>query len=238
MHRSRISCRLVFGATQRRSVNTTERRQGRSGARTLLVRQMRPAEVDQVVYQIGVGLDAGQYLDHGLYFFAEILVRNTKYCRIRDLGMGDEQVLALLWIDVDPARNDHEGGTIGQIEKSLVLNLAHIADRAHGAVLRSRLPGLRRFVEVFERRRGLEPKRARRFLRAGLHVLVQHVQFAEQNLADGTTRSQPLLAFAGCESETLGRTVILMNNRSPPCDHLLLHLDRTRRSGVDYSIAR
>src|ERR1700730_17671159 len=238
MHRSRISCRLMFGTTQRRSVNTTERRQGRSGARTLLVRQMRPAEVDQVLYQIGVGLDAGQYLDHGLYFFAEILVRNTKYCRIRDLGMGDEQVLALLWIDVDPARNDHEGGTIGQIEKYVVVDIAHIADRAHGAVLRSRLLGLRRFVEVFKRRRKKQTNRGRRFLQTGPHVLVLHVQFAEQNLADGTAMSQPLLAVAGCESETLGRTVILMNNRSPPCDHLLLHLDRTRRSGVDYYLER
>ena len=97
---------------------------------------MRPAEVHQLVYQIGVGLDAGQYLDHGLYLFAEILIRNAKYCRIRDLGMCNEKVLALLRIDIDPARNDHEGGTIGQIEKSVVVDIAHIADRAHGAVLR------------------------------------------------------------------------------------------------------
>src|SRR6202011_859832 len=105
-------------------------------ARTLLVRQMRPAEVHQFVYQIGVGLDAWQYLDHGLYLFAEILIRNAKYCRIRYLGMCNEEVLALLRIDIDPARNDHEGGTIGQIEKSVVGDIAHIADRAHGAVLR------------------------------------------------------------------------------------------------------
>src|SRR3984893_3298318 len=207
-------------------------------ARTLLVRQMRSAEVHQLIHQIGVGLNVGHDLDHSLYFFAKILIRNAEYCCIRDLGMSDEQVLALLWIDVDPAADDHEGGTIGQIEKSVVVDIAHIADRAHGAVLRSRLPGLRRFVEVFERRRGLEPKRARRFLRAGLHVVVQHVQFAEQNLADGTTMSQPLLAVAGCESETLGRTVILMNDRSPPREHLLLHLDRTRRGGVDYHLER
>src|SRR5258708_16219572 len=124
--------------------------------------------------------------------------------------MSDEQVLALLWIDVPPAADDHEGGTIGQIEKSVVVDIAHIADRAHGAVLRSRLPGLRRFVEVFERRRGLEPKRARRFLRAGLHFVVQHVPFAAQNLADGTAMSEPLLPLAASESKPPAHTVILM----------------------------
>src|SRR6201993_400362 len=32
--------------------------------------------------------------------------------------------------------------------------------------------------------------------------------------------------------------VILVNDRSPPCDHLLFHLDRTRRGGVDYHLER
>ena len=59
-------------------------------ARTLLVRQMRSAEVHQLIHQIGVGLNVGHDLDHSLYFFAKILIRNAEYCRIRDLGMSDE----------------------------------------------------------------------------------------------------------------------------------------------------
>src|SRR5258705_11754181 len=56
-------------------------------ARTLLVRQMRSAEVHQLIHQIGVGLTVGHNLDHSLYFFAKTLIRNAESSPIRATGI-------------------------------------------------------------------------------------------------------------------------------------------------------
>jgi tetratricopeptide (TPR) repeat protein len=71
--------------------------------RALLARQVLRTKSDQLIHQIGIGRDAGHRLYDGLYFFTQIFVWHAEHSCIGDHGMRDEQVFALLRIDVDAA---------------------------------------------------------------------------------------------------------------------------------------
>ena len=147
--------------------------------------------------------------------------------------MGDQEVFAFLRIDIDAARDDHEGRPISQIEIAVAVDVTDVADRAHAAIRRAGLFGLVRIVEIFKRRGGLEPDRARRPDRAGFHVFIENVEVAEQDLAHSAPMRQPFLAVACGEPKALGGTVIFVDDRSPPFDDVVLHHRRAGRSGVD-----
>ncbi len=69
-------------------------------------------------------------------------------------------------------------------------------------------------------------------------VLVADVHRAEDRLADRAGVRQPLLGVAVHEAVALGAGVVLVDDRAPPLDHLLLHRDRARRGGVDDGLQR
>ena len=62
------------------------------------------AERDQLGGDLRSGVGAGHELDDGLDFLAEVFVGDAEDGGVGDLGVGDEEVLAFLGIDVDAAR--------------------------------------------------------------------------------------------------------------------------------------
>ena len=153
-------------------------------ARALHQRQVLAAKGDQRLCESIVGQHAGHRLHDRLDFFAQVFVRHAEHRGVGHLRMRDEQVLALLWVDVDATRDDHERGAIGQVEKAVVVEVADVAHRAHRAVCGSAGLGALRVLEILERRGGLEPELARRALGRRLHRFVEHVQLAQHGLAD------------------------------------------------------
>ena len=66
-------------------------------------------------------------LDYGFHRFAEIGIRYAKYGSIENGFMTYEQIFDFLWVDVDAARDHHEGLAIFQIQVTLIVEVAHIA---------------------------------------------------------------------------------------------------------------
>ena len=139
---------------------------------------MLAAEGHQFVGDVRARPKLGHQLNHGLDLLAQILVRRSEHGGVGDLGMGDQEVLAFLRIDVDAAGDDHERGAVGEVDEALLVDMADVADGAHRPVGRVRLRGLIRIVEIFERRSGLEPELAGLAARHFLHLLVEHMQLA------------------------------------------------------------
>src|SRR6266446_3265164 len=77
---------------------------------------------------------------------------------IGDLGMSNQQVFALLRVDVHASGDDHEGSAVGKMEEAVIIDIADIANRAHSAIFRTRFLGIGLIVEIFERRARLEPR--------------------------------------------------------------------------------
>src|SRR5271170_558409 len=146
--------------------------------------------------------------------------------------MCDEQVLTLLRIDVDPARDDHERGAVGKKKVAIAVEVADVANGTQRTVAGSRLGGFCRILEIFERRGALEPQLAWRAGRTGHHFVVKNMQLSVQNLAYSPFLRKPFGAIARGKAHPFGRAIILMYDWPPPFDHLLLHLNRTWRCGI------
>ena len=199
---------------------------------------MRRTEREQLLGECVVGINAGHRLHHGLHLFAEIGIRDAEHGSVSNLRVRDEQVLRFLGIDVHAAGNDHEGLPVSEVQEAIVVEIADVVHRCHGPVRRGRFLRLRGVVVVFEGRRGLEPDRARVAVRHRLHIVIKDVEDAEHHASHGTLVRQPLFAVAGREAQALGGAVVLLNDRPPPLDHLLLHLHRTGCGGVDNHFER
>src|SRR5215213_2470092 len=78
-----------------------------NGARALEGGQVGAAEREELLLELRSGGDSLHHLDDGLDLFAEVLVGHADDRCVEHLGMGDQQVLGLLGIDVHPARDDH-----------------------------------------------------------------------------------------------------------------------------------
>src|SRR5712672_848419 len=103
-------------------------------ARHFLARQGLAAKQHQFFRQIRPRQNPRHRLHHCFYFLAKIGVGNAEHGGVRDLGMGNQQILAFLRVDINAARDDHEGRAVGQIEKTVAVDIADVADRAHAAV--------------------------------------------------------------------------------------------------------
>jgi hypothetical protein len=75
-------------------------------------------------------------------------------------------------------------------------------------------------------------------LGAGLHVVVEDVQVAQQHAAHGALVRQPLGAVAGGEAQAFGGAVVLVDDRAPPVDHLFLHRHRAGCGGMHGDLQR
>ncbi len=132
-------------------------------------------------------------LDHGLDLLAEVLVGDADHRHVQDGGVGREQVLGLLRVDVDPARDDHVALAVGQVEPTLVVDVADVANGAGLAIGTAVFGRLHGIVEVLEVGGTAEPDRAVRTGRALLSVLVEDQQLPDQAAADRARMGQPIV---------------------------------------------
>ena len=201
------------------------------------VRQIRAAVGDQLFGERRAGLAHVHRLHHRLHLLAELLVRHADHRDVCDLGVGDEQVLDFLRVDVHAARDDHEVLAIGEVEEAVGVDVADVAER-RPAFAAARVRGLLRVVVVLEGGAVGEVDGAGLARRQHAAVLVEDTQLADQRAADGAAVREPLLRVAGDEAVALGAGVVLVEHRPPPVDHLLLDLDRAGRRGVDRAAQR
>ncbi|CKT39602.1 Uncharacterised protein [Mycobacterium tuberculosis] len=148
--------------------------------------------------------------------------------------MGDQEVLRLLRVDVHAAGDDHVVAPAGQEQVAVVVEIADVAD-GYPAVLVARRRGFRRIVEVFEGVPALEIDFARLVRRQLAAVGAHDVHPALYGLADRTRMRQPIL---GCDQRRpagFRGGIVLVDDRSPPVNHLLLDLDWTWSGRVDHS---
>ena len=199
---------------------------------------MFPAERDQFGGHIRARFDTRHQLHHGLDLFAQVLVRHAEHGGVGDLGVGDQQVFALLRIDVHPARDDHEGRPVGQIQEPVGVDVAHVPHRRHCAVGGSGFGRAARVLKILERIGHLEPQRSGLAGRTGLHFVVQHMQLAGHYAPDRAPVRQPLSAVTGAESHAFGGPIVFVDDRPPPVDHRLFHLGRAGGGGVDCDLQR
>src|SRR6266699_97028 len=83
------------------------------GPRALEVRDPGPAVLDQLAGQVGPGAGQVGGLHHGLHLLAQVLVGDADHGHVEHGGMRGEQVLRLLGVDVDAARDDHVALAVG-----------------------------------------------------------------------------------------------------------------------------
>jgi len=103
-----------------------------------------------------------------------------------------------------PTRNDHECLAVGQVEVTLVVDIANITDGARLPVVASSLGRLGGVVEVLEARRAFEPDGAGCVPTGhSFPVVIEDVQFTDDGLADGAFVRQPLLGRAKREAVRL-----------------------------------
>ena len=89
---------------------------------------------DQQLRKGRVGHHAGQGLHNGFDLFAQVVVGHAKNGGVGHLRVRDEQVFALLRVDVHATRNDHERAAIGEVQKAVGVKVTHVAHGAHAAV--------------------------------------------------------------------------------------------------------
>src|SRR6516164_1992214 len=102
-------------------------------ARALDRRQMRAAELDQLALQRVARTSHVVRLHHSLDLLAHFLVRHAEHRDVSNVRMGDQHVLGLLRVDVHPARDDHVGLSVGEIEVAVLVEIADVAERRPAA---------------------------------------------------------------------------------------------------------
>src|SRR6266699_950974 len=209
------------------------------GPRALEVRDPGPAVLDQLAGQVGPGAGQVGGLPHGLHLLAQVLVRDADHGHVEHGGMSGEQVLGLLGVDVDAARDDHVALAVGEVQVSVGVDMADVPDGAGavldgagGAAAGAALGGLDRIGEVRERGRAAEPDRAVGAGRALLPLVVEDEQLTEHGAADRAGMSHPLRGVAEREAVGLGGAVVLGDDRAQPVDHRLLDGHRAGSGGV------
>src|SRR3954452_23175301 len=73
----------------------------------LVVSQPLPTEIDEFPLECVSPRIPGNRLHHSFDLLAHLVIRNAKDCTVKDPRMDGEDILDLLWVDVDPARDDH-----------------------------------------------------------------------------------------------------------------------------------
>ena len=146
--------------------------------------------------------------------------------------MGHQQVLYLLRVNVDAARDDSVGKAVSEIEITLVIHMPNIAERrpALGMVGAGGLLGVVVIGEVIA---AAEINHARLACRQLVAVLVADVYLTGRRAPDRTLVLEPGGAVDDGDAVALGAGIIFVQDRPPPVDHLLLHGDRAGGGGMN-----
>ena len=171
--------------------------------------------------------------DRRLHLFAELLVRNAEHRNIRALAHARTAVLGLLRIDVHTAGVDHVVAPVGEIEIAFLIDVPDIAERRPAFVVVS--AGRLLPIVVIRIDRPLA-KNTIPIWSGGSSVACPR-----RRMCNSATRSPAYRTFVPHHSAgviahmpiALRAAVVLVNDRAPPCEHLFLHIDRTRCGGVN-----
>ncbi len=120
-------------------------------ARALVVRQVGPAEGDDLGLELGAGREARGGLDDRLDLLAHLRLGDAEDGHVGHRGVQHEDVLDLLGVDVHAARHDHEQLAVGQVQVALVVEVADVPERGPALVV-ERLARLLGVVVVLEGR--------------------------------------------------------------------------------------
>ncbi len=122
----------------------------------------------------------------------------------------------------------------------LVADVADVAERRPRLVHRvRRRAGLLRVVVVLEGPRRLLEVDDAVLARGQLGAfVVAHVQGPEDRLADRAGVRQPVVGGGVGDAVALGGAVVLVDDRAPPLEHLVLHRHRAGSGGVDGDTVR
>ena len=206
--------------------------------RALDVREVLPAIGDQGLLELGAGVAHVARLHHRFDLLAELLVGHAQHCAVSHLRVVDQHVLGLLRVDVHPARDDHVGLAVGQVQVTLGVDIADITERGPAQRM-GRARSLGRIVVVLEGPAIGEVDRAALTLRQQrARLVVADLQLADHRATDRALVGQPLRRVRYRHAVALGAGVVLPDHRAPPGDHLLLDRHRARRGGVDRAAQR
>ena len=210
----------------------------RAGA--LHVGQLGAAELDELRRQRSGSRLVGGHLDglhHGFDLFTEVLVRDTEYGDVDHLGVGDQDVLGFLRIDVHSTGDDHVCLAVGEVQEPVGVDVADVAE-CGPALCVPRRSGLLGVVVVLELGCALEVHGAGLALGNLVAVLADDVQDTDDRLTDGALVGEPALAVAVHEPVAFAAGVVLVDHGAQPLDHLLLDRCRARCSSVDDGFER
>src|SRR6218665_48280 len=194
-------------------------------------------ESQQFFRQRGRWQHAGGRLDDDLDRFAHLRIGHADHGHVSYARMQRQCVLDGLRIDVDPARNDHEGLAIGQIQVAVRVEMADVAEgrpQRMARVLRgARLLGVLVVVEGLRVALEIDQPVLPGGQWPALSVPFADVDHALQRLADRAWPRERFMAVDGGEAGALAAAVVLVHDRAPPFDHLAFDFHRTGRGCVD-----
>ena len=154
------------------------------------------------------------------------------------LGVDDQQVLGLLRVDVHAAGDDHVRLAVGEVEVAVLVDVADVAERRPAAARCAISAVFFGSLWYSNWRAAGEVDRAR------LAAAAARCRPRRRCAAVPTTArpTVPLCASHSAELQmreavALGAGVVLVDDRAPPVDHLLLDRDRAGRGGVDRAAA-
>ena len=120
---------------------------------------------------------------------------------------------------------------VGEVQVALLVDVADVADGLPAAGV-SRRRGLVGVVEVFEVEAALEVDLAGLTGRQLGAVFADDVHRTGQRTTDRARVGEPLVGGDQRRAVRFGGGVVLVDDRAPPVDHLLLDLHRARRRGM------
>ena len=206
------------------------------------VDRLRPLELGepagQVLHdrrrQLVAGLVAGSRLDHGLDLLAHVVVGDAEHGDVADARVGEDLALDLGRVDVHAPGDDHVALAVAEEQEAVLVEVADVADGEEpvGVVVLVGLGLVALVLEVLAAHLHPDGARAPRRRPALPSSSVIFSSEIGPRAADRARVLEPVLGGGG-RAAALGGAVVLPDHRAPPVEHLLLHVDRARRGGVD-----
>ena len=135
--------------------------------------------------------------------------------------MKNQNVFGFLRIDVHASGNDHEVLTIGEVQVTVRVEIADVTERRPTLGV-ARVPGFRSILEILELSAAAEINRAGLPRTQLVALVVADMYLATQRSPNRSSVRQPLLGIELHEAVAFGTGVVLIDDRSPPIDHLRL----------------
>ena len=159
-------------------------------------------------------------------------MRNTEHRHIGDLVMGNQQALNLRRIHVDAARDNGEVLAVGQVKKTLLVEVTHIAHCAPALLIEGVL-GFLWLIKIFKRPAVGEVHIADLARAQHFAVFAENSRLTNDRLAHRTLMSQPIGRIDNGKAVPFTTGVVLHNHRAPPVDHRFFDINGARRRRVD-----